>query len=268
MRAWLVGLLVVAALLSGCSGKNDDSGDTTTPAPTTGGATTTGPAPTTTGAPTTSGPAPTTGGGSNQAPVATVEASTEGGALPLLVTFTLDGSDEDGDDLDWTFDADEDGETEGDGTGDDLPAEVEFTYEAAGVYNATFTLSDGTEESTRTVSLTVVEGGPATVVFVGHVILPDPYGAAFSACLMEAVHHDLGTPGNVTGNIHDLSPDTWGWSYSFAAPGYMAQFWDATPAIVGAGESGTVPDGAVQVFACGAAPETANTDYTLTLSPP
>jgi hypothetical protein len=45
-------------------------------------------------------------------------------------------------------------------------------------------------------------------------------------------------------------------------------FWDNTPAILGQGSTGNVPDGATNVWVCGKDATTANTDYTLTLSPP
>ncbi len=134
MRGWSF-LLTFAFLLSGCFGGDGDGGSTPSPSPSESPSpepsTSAEPSPT----PTTSAPSP------NRAPTASLSASTEGGALPLLVNFTLDGSDPDGDDLTWSFDADGDGAAEE--TGEALPADVSFNYTAAGIYNATLNVTDG-----------------------------------------------------------------------------------------------------------------------------
>lgn len=151
-------------VLAGCSG-DDDDGTGTTGAPRPSGTTSpnpTGPAPTT-GGPPASG-SPTSSPTENRAPTASLAASIEEGEVPFNVTFTVDGADEDGDDLTWSLDADGDGEA--DAEGDEVPAEYVHTFAAAGDHTATLTVSDGAQEATASVDITADEGGPTGPVEV------------------------------------------------------------------------------------------------------
>lgn len=91
----------------------------------------------------------------NRAPTASLTASTTSGTAPLPVAFDGSGSsDPDGDPLthSWSF---------GDGTAG-TGASVSHTYDAAGIYTATLTVSDGALMSSASTTITVSE--PATVV--------------------------------------------------------------------------------------------------------
>ncbi|HEY1118067.1 MAG TPA: PKD domain-containing protein [Acidimicrobiales bacterium] len=84
----------------------------------------------------------------NQAPIASLSASTTSGTAPLPVTFdSTRSTDADGDPLTstWTF---------GDG-GTATGATVSHTYAAAGTYEVTLTVSDGTSSSTASTVVTV-----------------------------------------------------------------------------------------------------------------
>lgn len=77
----------------------------------------------------------------NSDPVAGIVASKMTGEVPFDVTFDLTGSDADNDTLSWTLDADGDGSA--DTQGESLPANFTFSYAAEGLYNVTFTVTDG-----------------------------------------------------------------------------------------------------------------------------
>ena len=159
MRILLAVLAALVLALAGCTSSDDGGGDgTPTPTPTTSGpspTTTTGPAPTTT-----TGPAPTTTTppAENTPPTATLSATTEEGTFN--VSFSVDGADEDGDELTWTLDVDGDGEA--DYEGEDLPDEVVHTYAAAGNFTANLTVSDGQDETTRSVPVVLESSGASS----------------------------------------------------------------------------------------------------------
>jgi len=146
-RASLCVALLAAFLLAGCSSSSNDtspsgSGSTSHVA-TTSHSSSGAPGSGTSGAsggPTTG---PTSGGNpaNNHAPTGTVTASIQKGTLPLNVTFSLTGNDQDGDKLTWNLDADGDGKT--DKSGDSLPATTSYNYTKAGNYTAKYVISDG-----------------------------------------------------------------------------------------------------------------------------
>jgi hypothetical protein len=156
----VVGLLLVLALLSGCSSGDPGGGGgegTTSPGATTtrGGGGTTPP-----GQGTTSAPPPDP---DNGAPTGSVEASVPGGQPPFNVTFLLKGSDPDGDPVSWTL-------SFGDGSEDAtaaapaaLPATVTHAYATAGLFNATYRLSDGARASTFSVLVNATGGASQEV---------------------------------------------------------------------------------------------------------
>lgn len=138
--------LLLAAMMAGCSSKT--STDTESGSSSTSGATSTAGGPTATGAATTSGgpgaPANATAKGPNHAPLATLAASVQKGGVPLNVTFTLGGKDEDASDsLSFKI-------VFGDGTPAVTNASlkpgfssvVKHSFTKAGRYNATVTVTD------------------------------------------------------------------------------------------------------------------------------
>ena len=145
--------LLLATVLSGCSsGGGDASSSTTTQAATTSATSTTGAADTTTGASTS---ATTTTAAANAAPTGTFAASVQKGSLPLNVTFTLKGSDSDGDALEWTLDF-------GDGTPpaksnatSTFPATVKHAYAKVGNFSAVYNLTDGKESAAQRLPINV-----------------------------------------------------------------------------------------------------------------
>jgi PKD repeat protein len=123
------------------------------------------------GAPTASATAGTTGtngtGGAmtssapaeNTAPTANLTTDLVNGTAPLNVTFTIDGADEDGDELSWTLDADGDGTEDYNGT--EVPSAIVHEFTAVGNYTALLTVTDGTDNATASVDI-VVEVPPVT----------------------------------------------------------------------------------------------------------
>ncbi|MFO1533756.1 MAG: PKD domain-containing protein, partial [Thermoplasmatota archaeon] len=83
------------------------------------------------------------------------EADETEGAAPLVVTFTLDASDADGDSLSWTFDADNDTIPDASGGSDDLPATVTWPYAMPGAYTASLVIDDGQAQDVQTLAITV-----------------------------------------------------------------------------------------------------------------
>lgn len=93
----------------------------------------------------------------NTPPEASLAANATQVPVGGAVTFTLGGTDDDGDALAWTLDLG-DGTSE---TGDALPAEVSHAFAAAGDHTVTLTVTDGTDEAQATVLVAVQEVGPA-----------------------------------------------------------------------------------------------------------
>src|SRR5687768_9431239 len=117
LSAVLATLTLVAMLFAGCSGDGDGEGSTTNSSSASR---------TFTGAfPSTSSSGSTTSAQANQPPTGSLTTSVPGGAAPLNVTFTVEGSDPDGDEPDWTLSFGDDSANE---NGTDLPAEVTHAY--------------------------------------------------------------------------------------------------------------------------------------------
>ncbi len=149
MRVTIVSSLVLFAALSGCLA------DEATPASTTASTTassddnsTASPTPTNTSV----SVAP------NTPPTANLSSDAPNGTAPLNVTFTVNGTDVDGDNLTWTLDADGDGTADYNGT--ELPSEVVHEYLDAGNYTAFLNVTDG--ENFTTANLTIVVEVPAS----------------------------------------------------------------------------------------------------------
>lgn len=166
-RALQVLPIVAMLAIAGClGGGNEPSSDETEP----------GPDATQVGGNETGGPAT----GVNAPPVAAVTANVTNGSAPLNVTFTLEGSDEDGDNLTWEFDADGDGDAAHDGNV--LPATVNVTFNETGLYLAVLRVSDGTHmvNATAEVNVTAAVSGSNVLYLVGDgstTIVTDPTSA-------------------------------------------------------------------------------------------
>lgn len=185
MRAIAI-LAVAVLLLAGCAGSTKTTStshsgtsttatsSTTSKSGTTGGTSTSG---TTTTAPTAQG--------TNHAPAATITASSPGGALPLNVTFTLKGSDSDGDELTYTFDADSTNPVEKSGKGTEFPVTFVFQYKTAGNFTAVLSVSDGKNVTKATQSVKVAAGGVAATkqTFASSFSVDNPacYGAPYDS---------------------------------------------------------------------------------------
>lgn len=144
MRVTLISSLVLVAALSGCLADEAEpasvsSTPTTSAAPVTN-ATTTSAAPNTTVA-------------ANNAPTANLSSDVPNGTAPLNVTFTIEGTDADGDELSWTLDID--GDNESDYNGTELPSEIVHEYLEAGNYTAILNVTDGTNSTQASLDITV-----------------------------------------------------------------------------------------------------------------
>ncbi len=89
----------------------------------------------------------------DQPPTLAINASMVTGTAPIDITFDLTGTDVEGSELAWLFDADGDGLSEAEG--ESLPANFTMTYEAAGTFNATLWATDGTNNVTEVIAITI-----------------------------------------------------------------------------------------------------------------
>ncbi len=78
--------------------------------------------------------------------------------VAVSVSFAINGSDDDGDELFFSFDADGDGVEETNGSA--LPVTHVFSYSAAGTYEASLFVTDGNATAWQNVTITVAEGVP------------------------------------------------------------------------------------------------------------
>ncbi len=249
----LASILFLTVGLAGCSG--DPADDGATPDPTgTGTATGTG---TGTGTQTGTGTgAPGTGGDENQAntaPVASLVASAVNGTAPLNVTFTLDGSDADGDNLTWTFSVNG---TEIE-TGDVLPADVSYVF-GEGNHTVTLTVNDGVagNETLHTIvaadAVTPPPTGPI-VDFTGtwtsngpvecvYGFLADLEGVTFAQTSLPA--EASGMP--FTADFEGAVPGAYYGISWFSSAGWMSDS-EADP-VLGTSISGAIPGGATTAY--------------------
>lgn len=259
MRAVVACLLLVALTLAGCTAKDKDkdaeivADDTSATGSTSASSTTGSPgAATPTGtssvsSSTSTAPAPE----DNSAPTGTISAVING----TKVAFSLNGTDADGDALNWTLNF---GDNSTDAAGASLPALVNHTY-AVGNYSAVFGLNDGVEVTSYNVSLSV-----KTVVAapVGPTTQTAAAEWSFGSC--SAYQADMMAEKALAGvgyGLIDIAPGTIGKPYVVEYTG--ADFWlswgivffNASNAEVAGGAStvleaysfaGTVPAGATQ----------------------
>ncbi|MES2155897.1 MAG: hypothetical protein V4510_12250 [bacterium] len=188
MRLFALGC-ILAVVLSGCGGKSTDGGDTTGNDVTTGVVSSHG-----------------TGTPGNHPPDGALRPSTVAGPVPLVVNFTLDGTDRDQDPLTWTFDADHDGKADKSGKGTELPATFSYTYKTTGSFNATYKLSD--PQSTVTFSRIIGVGAP--VGGGGTLFIDDAEGDAGKWTIMSEVVVNTNLPAGPgptgTGQEHPAGP--------------------------------------------------------------
>jgi hypothetical protein len=275
-------VLVAAAciLLAGCSGGKDanssstgpgNGGSTSNPVTATG----TSPAGTSGASSSSSGSGTTsTGAGVNTPPTATLVASSANGVAPFNVTFTLDAADQDGDDMSYSFDANDDATLEAQSASPaDLPRDVSFVFAGAGTYNATFTVSDGKDSTVANVHITVTaaagSGGPApSITLSGSYVMPDPVelGLAGFGCALG------GDPSgqDVWGNVVTVPPEALGGTYTATASGPTNfYFEDVNFAVLNdGGSTGTVPSDTDALYVCASAPTSVMVDWTMEITPP
>ncbi len=181
----------------------------------------------------------------NTPPTASIRANETSGPAPLGVSFILDGFDEDGQELNWTFTVAE-GEAASNGTG--LPTQVNHTYTEDGNHTATLTVDDGVATNQTTLTITVDENAtipdPANetaepVVLNGTALIGNP--AHPLACLQQGID----------GEFHEIAPAGSGWSYALEPADSFTVYWWADGEFVEAGEdTGTVPSGATHAEVC------------------
>ncbi len=259
MRALLVALLLLTALLAGCSGGGKDDGGGTSTA-TSSSATSTSRTSTKSSTATTSSSGTGTTAPANHPPLAGLSAQVNG----TTVRFNVTGTDEDGDALAWTL-------AFGDGAsfnGTQLPGEAEHKYASAGAYTANVTVSDGHGSASKALALNLTSGA-AAVLFTGTITASDPSAAADQGCAYAAAHliPMVPFPDNF-GYLFTLPSGVGGWSFAFDVAGLEADFIDAAGNVPAHGASGTVPAEATQVAVCGADPAIADQDFVLALTPP
>lgn len=107
----------------------------------------------------------------NTLPQATLDADNLTGEAPMDVTFTIDASDDDGDELTWTLDVD--GDQVPDAEGDELPTTYTHTYAEGFTGNASLVVSDGTEEVATAIALDIADA-PAPETFSFECTVPVP----------------------------------------------------------------------------------------------
>lgn len=158
MRTAILATIMLASAFSGCladPAEPQTVTDSSEPAATTSttGTNATTPSSTNTGTTTSAAAA------ENTPPTANLTTDVPNGTAPLNVTFTVEGADEDGDELTWTLDIDSDGTAEYNGSV--VPDALVHEFTEPGNYTAVLTVSDGTANATANVTV-AVEVGAAT----------------------------------------------------------------------------------------------------------
>lgn len=194
-------------------------------------------------------------GTDNTAPEASLSANQTTGQAPLAVTFTLEGSDADGDALRWTFTIQQGAQLS---TGDQLPATVNHTYDRAGNFTAVLTVDDGnqTAGANLTITVTAPDTDDATGNGTGNATtsaddLPDPVVINGTAAVGHPAHILHCFRGGIDGSYHEISPAEGGWTYALEPAEDFAVYWWGDGEFLEAGEtSGTVPSEATHAEVC------------------
>lgn len=191
MRAWIV-VLLVAATLSGCTEaepvdlKSQQAVPPAEPEP----------------EPEPPAPEPAPRPAPNRVPRAALAADATAGDAPVNVTFTLNGTDEDGDALTWTFDKEDDGTI--DEQGSRLPATIEQAY-PAGTHTARLVVYDGVATANATVVIESFGPPPEPEPPEGPVQelnLSWPVGGTSLPALLAELDAQLCGPGPHDGTLH------------------------------------------------------------------
>jgi hypothetical protein len=176
----------------------------------------------------------------NQAPsISITVAGNRSGSAPFNVTFLLNGTDAEGDALQWTLAF---GDGSANATGTALPAEVDHVFAAAGNFTANFTASDGTGETSALFAIEVVNGtvaynGPPPIVFSGE----------------SANYGDIGCGGAVPGTAtyHDFDGALAGvWKFKASPATMITEWWTADASSENAGAEGVIPADRDNVAVC------------------
>lgn len=193
----------------------------------------------------TTGPNASSQAGNNTPPTAAIRANETSGPAPLGVSFILDGFDEEGEELDWTFTVAEGAEILN-GTG--LPTQVNHTYTEGGDHAATLTVDDGT--ATNQTELTITVEGNATVRDPTNET-PEVVVINGTATIGNPAHILICFNGGIDGGFQDIAPAEGGWTYALEPGEGFALYWWANGEFVEAGEdTGTVPSGATHAEVC------------------
>ncbi len=151
--AKLVASALLIVMLGGCLGQPASEtavSETPTPSPAEAANETVAPAP-------------------NTPPTATLNASALNGSIPFNVTFSLNGTDVDGDNLTWTLGI---GDNLTAFNGTELPSSVNFTFETEGNFTVRLNVTDGVNATLA--NLTIAAFAPVAIATVG---LPVPDGS-------------------------------------------------------------------------------------------
>ncbi|HUR61115.1 MAG TPA: PKD domain-containing protein [Candidatus Thermoplasmatota archaeon] len=258
MRGWLAFGLMCVLFLSGCaqpSGSASSSPGTHASGAPAAGTTAGATAGTTTGA-----TASSHATGPNHAPTGALKANQTAGKAPLKVRFTLNATDADGDRLSYTLDFDGNGTVDAKGANATFPAGVNHTYAKPGVYNVTYTVTDGKNATSFYAKVNVTGGTAAPVVLKGSI---EQYGLC-------------GVPPGDDG-AKDIDAALAGGTYTLTPASVYAWWWigegSSDPTVDGK-NAGTVPKGTTSVHICvdevdpaGLLGVSAGTDYVLTITP-
>lgn len=187
-----------------------------------------------------------------------MEVDNASGAAPLNVTFTLNGTDPDGDALTWTLAFGDGSENE---TGSLLPAIFTHAFELEGNFTVVFEASDGNHTVNATAPVTVnaaVGAAKQTKIITGTTVLPNPAGDC-CVCIND----------DVDGNRYALDPAEAGWLYTLEpGDGSFGVYWYNGGSYVSSSDpEGEVPEGVDVVEVCNLT-GLPDTDYTMTLTEP
>lgn len=209
---------------------------------------------------TTSSSQTTTGAPGNRPPTATMSVAVNG----TNATFTLNGTDPDGDALSWELDFGDGNST----NGTSLPANATHAYTGnATNLTAVLTVTDGDLSTSFNATVALGGGAKGSVVYAGHITGPDAFAAAGEGCVFAVAQVLAPAPGDM-GHLYQVEASTHGWAFAFDLADMNVDFTDSAGTVLGSGSSGTVPAGAAMALVCSAGPGAVDADYQLILTEP